>query len=69
MSAGPEDWNIPWNWDSSLGENDPNNSENIFVLPAFNFQAIMPSFVPHLGDILRWLYVKKFLRKSSKPTP
>jgi hypothetical protein len=31
MSADPEDRNIPWNKDGRLGENDPNNSENILI--------------------------------------
>jgi hypothetical protein len=31
MSDNPEDQNILWNQDSRLGENDSNNSENIFI--------------------------------------
>jgi hypothetical protein len=31
MTADPEDRNIPWNRDSRLGDDDPNNSENILI--------------------------------------
>jgi hypothetical protein len=58
MSADLEDQNILWNWDSSLGENDPKNQKT-FLLPGFNFQAIIPSSIPRLAERLRWLYVKK----------
>jgi hypothetical protein len=60
--ADPEDQNIPWNHDGSLGENDQNNLENIIIawlqlLPGFNSRAIITtSSIPWLAERLRWMY-------------